>query len=359
MVQLRLRGRRAFTLIELLVVIAIIAILIGLLVPAVQKVREAAARISSANNLKQMGIAFHSYSDTHNALPPTFGWSPALSAGTPYVNGGAFGSGLFHILPYIEQDNLYNLSQTTQYYYYTASTQSYNGSYTYSDPTYGYTETYSETYSSQAYNYSSTGITANWGTNLTGYPVKIYSSPSDPSQYSSSGAMCSYLLSTAVFDKNLSVAQIPDGTSNTILVSEGYQYCSSYSSTSSSNGSYNYVDVYRYLYWCGNYDYYFNYSLSLNYTGSYYVQNNIAPYNFTEVVAETFTPKFSPVAGKTFQVRPSLSTCDGSVPQGLSSGAIQVLLADASVHSVTRGISPTTWFAALTPDGGEVLGSDW
>src|SRR5262245_48752224 len=113
-----LRKRRAFTLIELLVVIAIIAILIGLLLPAVQKVREAANRIQSANNLHQIGLAMHGYNDTHNALPPTSGWSTKLPAGSRYVAGGAMGSAFFHILPFIEQDNLYNKSNTTQYYIY-------------------------------------------------------------------------------------------------------------------------------------------------------------------------------------------------------------------------------------------------
>src|SRR5712691_6740915 len=95
---MRTTQRRGFTLIELLVVIAIIAILIGLLVPAVQKVREAANRIKCANNLKQLGLAAHLYHDVNGHLPPAIGYYPPAS--------GAFGNYFFHLLPYVEQDNL-------------------------------------------------------------------------------------------------------------------------------------------------------------------------------------------------------------------------------------------------------------
>src|SRR2546423_1452221 len=104
--QLRRRGHNAFTLIELLVVIAIIAILIALLVPAVQKVREAAARTQSQNNLKQMSLALHSCNDTFKKLPLSNGYFP----GTSRVKGGApaeHGTLFYFILPFVEQDNIY------------------------------------------------------------------------------------------------------------------------------------------------------------------------------------------------------------------------------------------------------------
>src|SRR5262249_37105256 len=94
--------RRGFTLIELLVVIAIIAILIGLLVPAVQKVREAAARIQCSNNLKQFGIACHSFHDVNGKLPPGGISNPPGSWWT-----GNKGSWLLWTLPYMEQDNMW------------------------------------------------------------------------------------------------------------------------------------------------------------------------------------------------------------------------------------------------------------
>src|SRR5947209_15947451 len=107
------RRLKAFTLIELLVVIAIIAILIGLLVPAVQKVREAAARVQCINNLKQISLATVNCSDTNSGvMPPGIGWYPTDNDRRYLSNGagGAYGSVFFHILPYIEQDNLYKAS---------------------------------------------------------------------------------------------------------------------------------------------------------------------------------------------------------------------------------------------------------
>jgi prepilin-type N-terminal cleavage/methylation domain-containing protein len=110
-----LKGRSAFTLIELLVVIAIIAILIALLVPAVQKVREAAARTQSTNNLKNLGLASHSFHDVVKSLP--FNGTVAASPQPIYTLGpvqssARSGSWCWQILPYIEQGPLFNIAAT-------------------------------------------------------------------------------------------------------------------------------------------------------------------------------------------------------------------------------------------------------
>jgi prepilin-type N-terminal cleavage/methylation domain-containing protein len=334
-------GRSAFTLIELLVVIAIIAILIGLLIPAVQKVREAAARAASQNNLKQLGLACHMFNDSNNALPPTFGWRPAPGNGAQYSVGGTYGTGFFHLLPYIEQDNLYQRSLTTQYYAYgnpTTSNYSYSGS--------GYSYTYS--YSYPSYVYVPGGVRAYW--DFTVYnPVKVFMADYDPSLYSQTYTYVSYLMNDEVFKRNGTIQTIPDGSSNTLLMTEGYASCYGYGVTSSATEyDYNYSSRY------GEYNAYYDSSSTYNIVYSYPGYT----YKYNESYGSG-VPKFNLVAGKTFQVRPPVSQCDGTIPQGMSSSGLQVLLGDGSVRGVSSGVSTATWTAAVTPDAGDLLGSDW
>jgi prepilin-type N-terminal cleavage/methylation domain-containing protein len=121
------RRKNGFTLIELLVVIAIIAILIALLVPAVQKVREAAARTQSMNNLKQMCLGTHSCHDANRVLPPAVGWfrfyNSAYNGGAGATNNytglsgmpALHGTLLYFLLPYVEQDNVYKITVGNSY----------------------------------------------------------------------------------------------------------------------------------------------------------------------------------------------------------------------------------------------------
>ena len=186
------RRRSGFTLIELLVVIAIIAILIGLLVPAVQKVREAANRMQCSNNLHQIGLACHNYHDANHHFPPGKGSS------YPGYAGYARWSAQSLLLPYIEQDNLYQQMYTNPW---------------------------------------STGFFATYNT-----PVKTYLCPSDPRNLTiippGNGALTSYVgVTGSDNDVNLQVngptngifdissggvrlTDVTDGTSNTLMVGE-------------------------------------------------------------------------------------------------------------------------------------------
>jgi len=290
--------RLAFTLIELLVVIAIIAILIALLVPAVQKVREAAARTTCTNNLKQIGLAVHNYQGTYNHLP-------ALSSAQPAPRfGNYYGGILVTLLPYIEQTPLYNDAV--------------------SNPT------------------------NTWDGNCNPYPrltpVPIYMCPSDPTLsngFSSAqvGAWmgASYAANQLLFGKvhptwncdapQYNIGNIPDGSSNTIAFGETY--------SATNNNSYGNLWSYP----------------GIDYSWAWHPVMAAARVHGGSIGANNG-------AYSNPQIQPTLAAANKWMNQ-TGHPVCMVLLGDASVRGVTAALTNTTWGLAITPDDGLPLGSDW
>jgi prepilin-type N-terminal cleavage/methylation domain-containing protein/prepilin-type processing-associated H-X9-DG protein len=308
------RGPRGFTLIELLVVIAIIAILIGLLLPAVQKVREAAARATCSNNLKQIGIATHSINDAQGGLPPVAspdGWTATTTANKAF-NGAPY-TYFAWLLPYIEQTAMFK-AQTMG--------NSPPGAYC----------------GGQYFN-----------------PIKTYICPSDPSvanglsQTTNGGAngfaVSCYSANYLVFGNPTASggdyyqvqgvgripATIPDGLSNTIFFGEIYGSCSL--SNNPANGS----------------------SAASLWADSTLPWRPIMCHN---------TSNKSTNAGygacNTFQVQPvPFGTCDPSRGQSAHTGGMNIGLGDGSVRFVAASISANTWAYVCDPRDGNVPGGNW
>jgi prepilin-type N-terminal cleavage/methylation domain-containing protein/prepilin-type processing-associated H-X9-DG protein len=223
-----LRKRLGFTLIELLVVIAIIAILIGLLLPAVQKVRDAAARTQCQNNLKQLGLAYHDYAgDNNNSFPPAYISNQAMPAGW-----GPF------LLPYIEQSPLFKQYSFNYPFYYVNAGQNINNQAVVNTPVstfvcpaakirgpYSYTFNFPPfppiTWQAAASDYSplagspanpAFGIPATGGVDLTLYATYVDPSVTNPADPRLQGA--------TMPDVPTTILSISDGTSNTILLAE-------------------------------------------------------------------------------------------------------------------------------------------
>jgi prepilin-type N-terminal cleavage/methylation domain-containing protein len=289
------RSHPGFTLLELLVVIAIIAVLIGLLLPAVQKVREAAAQAKCRNNHKQVCLALHNYEGDHGKLPPGIGSS--------WGGAGGYGTVLFQVLPYIEQDNLYKQAAPV------------NG--------------------------APDGIT------VADRAVKLFVCPSDPS-VGPNGTVtdldgrvwgaCSLAGNIQVFCDTYSdgrfrspnvprrLNQIDDGMSNTVLFAEKYAWCPLPGINGGSCWGYDKIDT-------SAEPMHPAFALSWN--------------------QYDFGPNW-----KLFQVRPAQGQCDPTLASTAHRN-MTVGMADGSVRLVSPSISGPTWWAACTPAGGEVLGSDW
>ena len=305
---MRINRRKGFTLIELLVVIAIIAVLIGLLLPAVQKVREAAARAQSQNNLKQIGIGVHNIASVYNGLePPSSGQFPKSG-----YNGTVF----FHLLPHVEQDNIYRLIAGIGVAPpgWTANNQINGVAATTGAP-----------------------VTAGTYTTTQGF-VKIYAAPGDPSNPGTGTLLTSYCSNGAIFGLATGgTARFPalfnaKGTTNCIIFFERFAS----PTTTTSNGR-AWTDM------------------RANWTYLYTPGSNVTPNAATEGTINTGfnTAGTSGTAG-TVEFGKTPATALAAMPQAFSAASIQVLLGDGSARSVNSGCnaasgSPTIG-TALTPN---------
>ena len=280
---------RGFTLIELLVVIAIIGVVVGLLLSAIQKAREAANRIQCANNLRQMGIAGHNCASAVGFEPPGLGWFPPPNTPAP---GKSYGMYYFHLLPYLEQDNLHTSSLGSDGFY-------------------------------DAYN---NGVYSK--------PIKTYVCPSDPTVKdgvvtlndgtewgacyggnAQTGFLCnpSGVIVNTYYVRRLG-SDVPDGTSNTLHLLDKYGHC--------TNASYPEG-------------------------GSLWAYHELSPtmQPLHGAFAVSVWNSYCIGPSSKFQVQPKPSDCDPTLASSPHPGGINVGMMDVSVRFISANISGETWWA--------------